>query len=102
MRKRNVYVYFYLKKIFGNFFIIKDIHILFKVMHNQLLDFLNLKSVNLNFTLAVHSTKFGQSQTHFLSHFGEKKRKNMARPGFEPMISRSEVDRASITPLNPY
>jgi hypothetical protein len=75
MRKRNVYVYFYLKKIFGNFFIIKDIHILFKVMHNQLLDFLNLKSVNLNFTPAVHSTKFGQSHSLFVSFWGKKREK---------------------------
>ena len=28
----------------------------------------NLKSVNSNFTLAVHSQKFGQAKTHFLSH----------------------------------
>ena len=47
-----------------------------------------LKSVNSNFTLAVHSQKFGQAKSHFLSHVGEKKRKNMARPGFEPTISR--------------
>ena len=45
-----------------------------------------LKSVNSNFTLTVHSQKFGQAKTHFLSHVGEKKRKNMARPGFEPTI----------------
>ena len=37
-----------------------------------------LKSVNSNFTLAVHSPKFGQVKTHFLSHFRGKKRKNMA------------------------
>ena len=43
-----------------------------------------LKSVNFNFTLAVHSPKFNQAKAHFLSHVGEKKRKNMARPGFEP------------------
>ena len=54
-----------------------------------------LKSVNSNSTPAVRSQKFGQTKTHFLSHFGGKKRKNMARPGFEPMISRSEVDRAN-------
>ena len=54
-----------------------------------------LKSVNSNFTLAVHSPKLNHAKTHFLSHFGEKKRKNMARPGFEPTISRSEVDRAN-------
>ena len=34
-----------------------------------------LKSVNSNFTLAVHSPKLGQAKTHFLSHFGEKKEK---------------------------
>jgi hypothetical protein len=56
---------------------------------------LKIKSVNSNFTLAVHSPKFGQAQTHFLSLLGEKKRKNMARPGFEPTISISEVDRAN-------
>ena len=61
----------------------------------------NLKSVNSNFTLAVHSQKFGQAKTHFLSHFGEKKEKNMARPGFEPTISRSEVDRANHYSIGP-
>ena len=35
----------------------------------------SLKSVNSNFTLAVHSRKFGQAKTHFLSHVGEKKEK---------------------------
>ena len=50
--------------------------------------------VDSNFNLAVHSPKFGQAKNHFFTHFGEKKSKNMARPGFEPMISRSEVDRA--------
>ena len=54
-----------------------------------------LKSVNSNFTLAVRSRKFGQAKTHFLSHVGEKKRKNMAKPGLEPTISRSEVDRVN-------
>ena len=43
-----------------------------------------LKSVNSNFTLTVHSPKLNQAKTHFLSHLGEKKRKNMARPGFKP------------------
>ena len=52
-----------------------------------------LKSVNSNFTLEVHSPKLGQAKTHFLSHFGEKE--NMARPGFEPTISRSEADSAN-------
>ena len=56
---------------------------------------LPLKSVNSNFTLAVHSPKLNQAKTHFLSHFSEKKRKNMARLGFEPMISGSEVARAN-------
>ena len=51
-----------------------------------------LKSVNSNFTLAVHSPKLGQAQTHFLSYFGEKKKTNIARPGFEPTISSLEVD----------
>ena len=46
-----------------------------------------LKSVNSNFTLAVNTPKLDQAKTHFLSHLGEKKRKNVARPGFEPMIS---------------
>ena len=55
----------------------------------------SLKSVNSNFTLTVHSPKLNHAKTHFLSHFGEKKRKNMARPGFEPTISRSEVDGAN-------
>ena len=54
-----------------------------------------LKSVNSNFTLAVHSPKLNQVKTHFLSHLGEKKRKNMARPRFEPMISGSKVDHAN-------
>ena len=48
-----------------------------------------------NFTLTVHSPKLNQAKTHFLSHLGEKKGKNMARPRFEPTISRSEVDRAN-------
>ena len=30
-----------------------------------------VKSVNSNSTLAVHSPKFGQAKTHFLSHYGE-------------------------------
>jgi hypothetical protein len=50
--------------------------------------------------VAVRSRKFEQAKTHFLCHVGEK-RKNMARPGFEP-ISRSEDDRDkhySIVPL---
>ena len=51
-----------------------------------------LKSVNSNFTLAVHSPKLGQAKDHFLPHFGEK---NMAKPGFEPTISRSKVDCAN-------
>ena len=46
-----------------------------------------LQSVNSNFTLAVHSPKLDQAKTHYLSHIGEKKRKNMARPGFEPTIT---------------
>ena len=50
-----------------------------------------LKSVISNFTLAVRS----QAKTYFLPHVGEKKRKNMARPGFESTISRSEVNRAN-------
>ena len=54
-----------------------------------------LKSVNSNFTLAVHSPEFNHAKTHLLSHFEEKKRKIMARPGFEPMISRWEVHRAN-------
>ena len=37
--------------------------------------FATLKSVNSNFTLAVHSPKLNQAKTHFLSHFGEKKKK---------------------------
>ena len=35
--------------------------------------FLSLKSVNSNFTLAVHSPKLYQAKTHFLSHFGKKR-----------------------------
>ena len=34
-----------------------------------------LKSVDSNFTLAVHSQKFVWTKTHFLSHVGEKKKK---------------------------
>ena len=34
-----------------------------------------LKSINSNFTLAVHSPKFGQAKTHFLSHFEREKKK---------------------------
>ena len=60
-----------------------------------------LKSVNSNFTLAVHSQKFGQVKTHFLSHVGKKERKNMARLGFEPTISRSEVDPANHYSIGP-
>ena len=60
-----------------------------------------LKSVNSNFTLAVRSRKFGQTKTHFFSHGGEKKRKNMSRLGFEPSISRSEVDRANHYSIDP-
>ena len=47
--------------------------------------------------MAVHSPKLNHAKTHFLSHFGEKKEKNMARPGFEPTINRSEVDWLTIT-----
>ena len=48
-----------------------------------------LKSVKSILTLVVRSLKFGQAKAHFLSHVGEKKRKNIASPGFEPMLSRS-------------
>ena len=54
-----------------------------------------LKSVKSNFSLAVHSPKLDQAKTHFLSHIGEKNKKNMARPWFEPTISRSEVGHAN-------
>ena len=54
-----------------------------------------LQSVNSNFTLVVHSPKLDQAKTHYLSHIGEEKRKNMAKPGFEPTISRSEIGRAN-------
>ena len=63
--------------------------------------FRSLKSVNSNFTLVVHSPKLNHAKTHFLSHFEEKKEKNMARPGFKPMISRSEVDRANHYSIGP-
>ena len=53
-----------------------------------------LKSVNSNFTLAVHSPKFGQAKT-FCLILGGKKEKKIARPGFELMISRSVVNRAN-------
>ena len=43
----------------------------------------------------VGKSILNQAKTHFLSHLGEKKRKNMARSGFEPTISRSEVDHAN-------
>ena len=38
---------------------------------------LKLKSVNSNFTLAVHSPKLNHAKTHFLSHFGEKKKEKI-------------------------
>ena len=61
--------------------------------NRRLFTFYVLKSVDSNFTLAVHSPKLNQAKTHFLSHLGEKK--SMARPGFEPTISRSDVDCAN-------
>ena len=33
-----------------------------------------VKSVNSNFTLAVRSPKLNHAKSHFLSHFGEKKK----------------------------
>ena len=47
---------------------------------------------NTSFSFNNTTSKLSQAKTHFLFHFGEKKRKNMARPGVEPTISRSEVD----------
>ena len=49
----------------------------FVIFHHKDVTFVNhelkyktylLKSVNSNFTLAVHSPKLGQAKTHFLSH----------------------------------
>ena len=52
-----------------------------------------LKSVSSNFTLAVHSPKFGQAKTHFLSHYGGGgNKKNMARLGWD---SNPEAHRAN-------
>ena len=62
-----------------------------------------LKSVDSNFTLAVHSPKFGQAKAHFLRHLEEKKRNNMARLGFEPMkkliLLTSVGPQAQFSPL---
>ena len=52
--------------------------------------------------MAVRSRKFGRAKTRFLSHVGEKMTKNMARPGFEPTISRSEVDCKVVDCANYY
>ena len=58
-----------------------------------------LKSANPNFTLAVHSPKLNHAKTHFLSHFGEKKKKkNMARPGFNPQSVDQKLIVLTITP----
>ena len=57
-----------------------------------------LKSVNSTFTLAIRSQKFGQAK---VSCWEKKEEKNMAKPGFEPTISRSEVDHASHYSIGP-
>ena len=67
----------------------------------QLFSANTLESVNSNFTLAVCSRKFEQAKTHFLCHLGEKKSKNMAGPGFEPRISKSDVERANHYTIGP-
>ena len=51
-------------------------------------------TVGASFRLSSYYS-LNKAKTHFLSHLGEKKRRNMARPGFEPTISRSEVDLAN-------
>ena len=62
----------------------------------------SLKSVNSDFTLAIRSLKFGQAKTHFLvSCWGKKRIRNMARPGIEPTISRSDIDCANHYSIGP-
>ena len=67
-----------------------------KAMHKMAEVIQLLKSANSNFTLAVHSPKL----TFCLIFLG-KREKKMARPGFEPMISRSEIDCANHYSIGP-
>ena len=57
--------------------------------------------VNSTCTLAERSQKFGQANTHFLSHVWGKREKKMAKPGFEPTISRIEIDHANHNSIGP-
>ena len=55
----------------------------------------SLKSVSSNLTLAVSTPNFNRPRLTFCLIFGGEKRKNIARPGFEPMIIRSKVSCAN-------
>ena len=56
-----------------------------------------LKSVNSNFTLAVHSPKPNHAKTHFLSHFGEKKKKLWLDRDLNPQSVDQKLIMLSIT-----
>ena len=47
-----------------------------------------IQNVAFNFTFLSCSEKLIHTKTHFLSHFARKK--DIARPGFEPVIFQSE------------
>ena len=62
-----------------------------------------LKSVNSNFALAVHSPKSGQAKTHFLSHFRGKKEKKYGYLGqnLNPRSVDQKWTLLTISPLVP-
>ena len=74
-------------------------------LHGCLITFMYLscmlKSVNSNFTLAVHSPKFGQAKTHFLCHFGKKREKIWRGRDSNPwsVDQKSRANHYSICPL---
>jgi hypothetical protein len=57
-----------------------------------------LKSVNSNFTQAVHSPKLGHAKTHFLSHFGEKREKIWLDRDLNPQSVDQKLIVLTITP----
>ena len=57
-------------------------------------DLLKFRRTILIFFVTLRKRLTGEDST-FVSFFGKKGEKNMAMPGFELMISRSEADRAN-------
>ena len=70
----------------------------YNVICTHFLLFEVLKSVNSNFTLAVHSPKLGQAKTHCLSHFGEKREKIWLDQDLNPRSVDQKLIVLTITP----